>query len=45
MALMEPFQHQRHIEMYKLWVGMSTAWHNSNGKIWVFVEEDYQVES
>ncbi|XP_060201100.1 uncharacterized protein LOC132629763 [Lycium barbarum] len=44
-ALMEPFQHQRHIEMYKLWVGMSTAWHNSNGKIWVFVDDEYQVET
>ncbi|XP_060182106.1 uncharacterized protein LOC132611743 [Lycium barbarum] len=31
--------------MYKLWLGMSTAWHNNNGKIWVFVEEEYQVET
>ncbi|XP_060200616.1 uncharacterized protein LOC132628879 [Lycium barbarum] len=43
-ALMEPFQHIRHIEMYKLWVGMKIAWHNINGKIWLFIEEGYQVE-
>ncbi|XP_060183360.1 uncharacterized protein LOC132613364 [Lycium barbarum] len=43
-ALMEPFQHHRHIDMYRLWLGMGTAWHNITGKIWVFVNEEFQAE-
>ncbi|XP_060190564.1 uncharacterized protein LOC132619785 [Lycium barbarum] len=43
-ALLEPFQHVRHIDMYKLWLNMGTAWHNVNGKIWIFVDAEIQVE-
>ncbi|XP_060202778.1 uncharacterized protein LOC132631203 [Lycium barbarum] len=43
-ALLEPFQHVRHIDMYKLWLNMGTTWHNVNGKIWIFVDAEIQVE-
>ncbi|XP_060202706.1 uncharacterized protein LOC132631120 [Lycium barbarum] len=43
-ALLEPFQHVRHIDMYKLWLNMGTSWHNVNGKIWLFVDAEIQVE-
>ncbi|XP_060210833.1 uncharacterized protein LOC132637818 [Lycium barbarum] len=43
-ALLEPFQHVRHIDMYKLWLNMGTSWHNVNGKIWIFVDAEIQVE-
>lgn len=33
----------RHINMYRQWLGIGTAWHNINEKIWVFVREEYQV--
>lgn len=43
-ALLEPFQHHRHIDMYKLWLDMGTTYHNVNGKIWLFVEGRFQIE-
>ncbi|KAG5630587.1 hypothetical protein H5410_002304 [Solanum commersonii] len=31
-ALLEPFQHHRHIDMYKLWLDMGTTYHNALSK-------------
>lgn len=31
--------------MYRQWLGMGTTWHNINGKIWVFVKDEFQVET
>ncbi|KAH0679358.1 hypothetical protein KY284_020443 [Solanum tuberosum] len=43
-ALMEPFQETRQIQQFKRILGMAYANYNFNGKIWLFVKEDIQVE-
>jgi len=43
-ALMEPFQNVRHINKYRRRLGMPFAKANCNGKIWLFVNEGYQVD-
>ncbi|XP_059290702.1 uncharacterized protein LOC132044231 [Lycium ferocissimum] len=41
---MEPFQQLDKIEEYKRRLGMHTAVVNSSGKIWIFVEDFFEVE-
>ncbi|KAG5631299.1 hypothetical protein H5410_003016 [Solanum commersonii] len=41
---MEPFQEIRQIPHFKKRLGMAYANYNINGKIWLFVKEDIQVE-
>lgn len=43
-ALMEPFQHSKHVHRYKRRLGMHTVGANSNGKIWFFVNKHTEVE-
>lgn len=43
-ALMESFQHMRHLGSYKRKLKMHTTVTNSNGKIWFFVKEGLDVE-
>ncbi|XP_059285583.1 uncharacterized protein LOC132039048 [Lycium ferocissimum] len=43
-ALMEPFQHFRHIQRFRRRLGMKYAHHNCNGKIWFFVNDNIDVE-
>jgi len=42
-ALMEPFQDTRHIRKYKRRLGMQYVNYNSNGQIWVFIQEGIHV--
>ncbi|XP_060194965.1 uncharacterized protein LOC132624161 [Lycium barbarum] len=44
MALMEPFQHFRHIERFRRRLGMRYAHHNCNGTIWFFINNNTDVE-
>ncbi|XP_060210656.1 uncharacterized protein LOC132637608 [Lycium barbarum] len=43
-ALMEPYQHQRQIHKYRRRLGMPYANSNCNGKIWLFVQHNVDVE-
>ncbi|XP_059301772.1 uncharacterized protein LOC132053675 [Lycium ferocissimum] len=43
-ALMEPFQQARNVEIYKRKLGMNIAGENSNGKIWYFIEANVDVQ-
>ncbi|XP_059315791.1 uncharacterized protein LOC132066504 [Lycium ferocissimum] len=43
-ALMEPFQHFRHIQRFRRRLGMRYAHHNYNGKIWFFINDNIDVE-
>lgn len=43
-ALMEPFQHTRHIQKYKRRLGTMFFNYNQNGKICVFVQKNIQVQ-
>ncbi|XP_060183335.1 uncharacterized protein LOC132613335 [Lycium barbarum] len=43
-ALMEPFQHSKHLQKYRRRIGMETALTNINGKIWVFIDAVVQWE-
>ncbi|XP_060216615.1 uncharacterized protein LOC132644079 [Lycium barbarum] len=43
-ALMEPFQHFRHIQGFRRRLGMRYAHYNCNGKIWFFVYDNVDVE-
>ncbi|XP_060211851.1 uncharacterized protein LOC132639423 [Lycium barbarum] len=42
-GLMEPFQQSYKLESYRRRLGIDTALCNVSGKIWAFVNEDYQV--
>ncbi|KAF3621253.1 hypothetical protein FXO38_31909 [Capsicum annuum] len=39
----EPFQHAHKIEKYRRRLGMPTALSNINGKIWAFMDENWEV--
>ncbi|XP_060194987.1 uncharacterized protein LOC132624185 [Lycium barbarum] len=43
-ALMEPFQQARNVEVYKRKLGMNIAGANSTGKIWYFIEVNVDVQ-
>ncbi|XP_060190580.1 uncharacterized protein LOC132619813 [Lycium barbarum] len=43
-ALLEPFQQSRHIEQYKRKLHMQSAVANCNGKIWILVADNIEVE-
>ncbi|XP_059291461.1 uncharacterized protein LOC132044942 [Lycium ferocissimum] len=43
-ALMEPFQQARNVEIYKRKIGMNIAGANSKGKIWYFIEANVDVQ-
>ncbi|KAG5575996.1 hypothetical protein H5410_056130 [Solanum commersonii] len=40
-ALLEPFQHTRHINRYRSRLQMPLMFHNCNGKIWLFVNHGF----
>jgi len=40
---MEPFQNNRQVQKYKRRLGMQYVNYNSNGQIWVFIEERIHV--
>lgn len=42
-ALLEPFQHVSSINRYKMRLRMSGAYHNCNGKIWLFTNHGLEV--
>ncbi|XP_060182816.1 uncharacterized protein LOC132612735 [Lycium barbarum] len=43
-ALMEPFQNSRYLLKYKRRLGMETVLANTNGKIWVFLDDAIQCD-
>lgn len=43
-ALLEPFQHHRNIDMYRLWLNMGTTSHKLKGETWLFTEDRFQME-
>lgn len=43
-GLVEPWQDINKLELYRRRLGIKSAYANVNGKIWVFVDEDIDVE-
>lgn len=42
-ALLEPFQHVRTINIYKRRLRAQEVFHNTNGKFWIFVNNDFNA--